>query len=1330
MVHIKPISTIIQYSSIFLLLFLISSKIFSQSIFTNYITGNNPSSINPFINGQIVNSNLSVSGIGFGSGLIANVGDDRYNLKAWSTGAFSAIDYIEFSLTPTANFKINFTSFSYTGSLSANGPANLVLRSSLDNYSSNIATLNPVSGNINLSSATFQNITSSITFRIYGYNALTATGTFSINDFTFNGNVTPTSPSIPVITSVLTASSIVNIPASSYFITANNFPASYNATNLPPGLSINTSTGKISGTPTFGIGSPYNVNISATNAAGTGYATLVYTIPLQTCSTVGVVKWDFESISPSSNTCTNLTVSNISRQNNNGTTALLTNAVPSSGYSNSTGNNNVGAATINGGLSTANSTYFEFTLTPATNYYSKLNGLQFGCKSTTTGPVNYSIRSSLDNYTTDIASSTLLNNSNWTLISTSLTSTQSGSGIGITYRIYAYNGTGAASNTAVWRIDDLQLQVEMIRVPPIKYAINSSANTFCAGGNGVTIGLSGSQLGVNYQLILNGNLNIGNAVSGTGSAFNFGLQSQAGIYSVNAVFDNTTCFSEMTNPVTLSINTINLWTGINGTSWNDVANWSCGFLPNEMTTEIIIPSSAPNQPSLNSDIIIYGNLNLQNSASVLSLNGKTLTLNGSIIGLGNLMGSETSNLIVETGSGANFNLRMNPTHQNTQSLNSYSQYRNSTITLTTPLFIKDVLNLSGTNSILSSNGNLTLLSTANSTSSVGFMGVNSDITGNVNVQSYFTGGQQLSKRGTRMISIPVLDNQASPNYIFEQIKDQMFFTGPGNTSNGFDLGGNASPNATTMVTQVESKMQGVYGFDLIEKILTRTIPAKAYFLFYRGDRTSKVYNKLNAPFADPENVTLTYKGIINKGTIQINATHTNNVGDNYNGICAIGNPYPSVLDFDNFLADNSARLEDILSIIKPDRTGQITKVGNVSTNDNFNVTGGSVAQSIRYIQPCQSFYVRVKNGQSGLLTFNESQKASSVTPVRLLSKRDRDGILNNTSSSSKVNQEIQSQSVLKMAINDGIINNETAIIFREDADENYTNEDAILLSNGIITCGTLTNDGINMAINLMPALKKSTTIKMMVNSETSNSDLKLIFSGLKAFTDNSIILRDKYLNVSTPINHSTNSYQFNIDKNINSSFGTERFELIIEPTKTLPLNLTNFFVENKGNSAFLKWQTEDLGKVLNFEIEKSLDGNNFYKIGEMKSIVENRLYTYEDKFPDKVAYYRIKQMDNNGNFLNSKILSYKTSLSDHPDKFSLYPNPVKDYFNLKSKDNYIHPLEINILDYNLQKMRTFIRNSNQEMQITIPDLSSGFYILQIRNQLTKEILFKTKFIKK
>ncbi|TAF45233.1 MAG: T9SS C-terminal target domain-containing protein [Sphingobacteriales bacterium] len=1309
---------------------------FSQSIFSNPITGTNPSYTNPYTAGQVVDANLSVSGIGYGSGLTATAGNDRYNLKSWPTGALSANAYIEFVLTPNSTFKINFTSLVYTGSSSANAPANLVLRSSVDNFTTDISVVSPLGATIGLSAAVFQNITNAITFRIYGYNAIAATGTFSINNFTFNGTVVPTNPILPVISSPLTVSNVINIPSVPYQITASNFPSSFNATGLPPGLSINTSTGRITGTPTSLAGSPYSVTISAINAAGTSSTTLVYTVSPQSCAVTGNITWSFDapSASPSSNTTSNLTISDITRVNNRSSLTMLEKSSISSGYLGVSGNYNAGVGVFDDVLNTSTSTYFEFTLTPAANYTSTLTAIEFGTRSSGSGPVNYSIRSSLNSYASDIATEAISNNSTWTLRTPSLSPTQSGTGTAVTYRIYGYGGAGATAGAVKqWRIDDVKLTVDVTRTPPTVYAITNNGTSYCAGGVGIAVGLSGSQTGVDYQLILNSNTTIGPIVAGTGSAISFGNQTSAGTYTVNAVYNGTTCVSDMSNPFNLSINSVNTWTGTTSTAWEDATNWACGVVPNAGTAQINIGTAA-NQPVLNSNILISGILNLQTGAT-LHINGQTLTLNSIIMGNGSLIGSATSNLVVDNETGAGFSLNFNQNNASNRTLNNYTQNRNATVTLSNPLWIKGVLNITSNTGVLGSGagtGNLTLLASAGNVSSISYLNAGADVSGNVNVQTYFTGGPQLSKRGTRMIAFPVKDNQAQPKYIFEQIKSQMFFTGPGNTSNNFDLGGNTRPNAVSMVTQDEFKPQGTYAFTVIPNLITRTIPATAYFFFYRGDRVNNVFNKLNEPFADPENVTVTYNGPINKGNIDIAVTHTPNIGDNYNGICAIGNPYPSIIDFDAFLTDNSARIEDIISIIKPDRTGQITKVGNVSTNNNFNEPLGSVFNTpntgIRYVQPCQSFYVKVKPGQSGLVSFNELHKASNITtPARLLSsptKPIRKNILN-----AKSEFTAEAQKVLILAINNQTINNETAIIFKDGYQTAYESVDAPLLSNPILNCATLSSDGVALAINLMPNVNKVNSVKLLIDAETSQTNLSLNFKGLSNFTNQNMVLKDKYLNISQPLDNATNNYVFGIDKSVAASFGSERFELQISPKATLALHITKFEVTAKNNTALLKWEVSSNKEIQKFEIQKSEDGLRFIKTGEtfINTDTQNNSYTFVDNYPYPTTYYKIKQINTTGSdYSEIKVLNNNIK---NPNDYQIYPTSVTDKLNINCKNNIPTNLSIQIISLNGNIIQTYKAQQASNLQVPMQQIKPGMYIVKISNPKSKENLYISKITK-
>src|SRR5208283_3500226 len=81
---------------------------------------------------------------------------------------------------------------------------------------------------------------------------------------------------LPVITSSDRASGTVGT-AFSYQITATNSPTSFGALGLPTGLTLDTVSGLISGTPTGAVGTS-SVTLSATNSGGTGSAPLTLTI--------------------------------------------------------------------------------------------------------------------------------------------------------------------------------------------------------------------------------------------------------------------------------------------------------------------------------------------------------------------------------------------------------------------------------------------------------------------------------------------------------------------------------------------------------------------------------------------------------------------------------------------------------------------------------------------------------------------------------------------------------------------------------------------------------------------------------------------------------------------------------------------------------------------------------------------------------------------------------------------------------------------------------------------------------------------------------------------
>ncbi len=93
-----------------------------------------------------------------------------------------------------------------------------------------------------------------------------------------------------------------------------------------------------------------------------------------------------------------------------------------------------------------------------------------------------------------------------------------------------------------------------VTVNPLPTIFNTTGGGgYCAGGSGVTVGLSNSQSGINYQLQIGG-VNKGSPVAGSGAAISFGPQTAAGNYTVVATNASTGCTVAMNGSVTVTIN--------------------------------------------------------------------------------------------------------------------------------------------------------------------------------------------------------------------------------------------------------------------------------------------------------------------------------------------------------------------------------------------------------------------------------------------------------------------------------------------------------------------------------------------------------------------------------------------------------------------------------------------------------------------------------------------------------------------------------------------------------------------------------------------------------
>jgi hypothetical protein len=116
---------------------------------------------------------------------------------------------------------------------------------------------------------------------------------------------------------------------------------------------------------------------------------------------------------------------------------------------------------------------------------------------------------------------------------------------------YTVVGTDAATGCSGAMSNPVTIVVDPL---PGVFVITGGGN-YCSGGTGVHVGLSGSAVGINYQL-MNGMSAVGSPMAGTGGALDFGLQTGTGAYTVVATDAGTGCMNTMTGSVTININAL------------------------------------------------------------------------------------------------------------------------------------------------------------------------------------------------------------------------------------------------------------------------------------------------------------------------------------------------------------------------------------------------------------------------------------------------------------------------------------------------------------------------------------------------------------------------------------------------------------------------------------------------------------------------------------------------------------------------------------------------------------------------------------------------------
>jgi CotH kinase protein/Lamin Tail Domain/Secretion system C-terminal sorting domain len=167
---------------------------------------------------------------------------------------------------------------------------------------------------------------------------------------------------------------------------------------------------------------------------------------------------------------------------------------------------------------------------------------------------------------------------------------------------------------------------------------------------------------------------------------------------------------------------------------------------------------------------------------------------------------------------------------------------------------------------------------------------------------------------------------------------------------------------------------------------------------------------------------------------------------------------------------------------------------------------------------------------------------------------------------------------------------------------------------------------------------------------------------------------------------------------------------------TLPVTFLSFGGRIRNSMIELQWQTENETDNLLFDIERSNDSRNFYKIGEVPGMGNSNTagtYHFNDLQPlFEANYYRLKQVDISGRLTYSNVILMRHS---NEQELAIYPNPVTTKLLVTGVNgtNNVYAIKNSVGQI---VMSGFLSENNT---IDVTKLKSGLYYITTGNAVLK-----------
>jgi hypothetical protein len=115
-------------------------------------------------------------------------------------------------------------------------------------------------------------------------------------------------------------------------------------------------------------------------------------------------------------------------------------------------------------------------------------------------------------------------------------------------------------------------------------------------------------------------------------------------------------------------------------------------------------------------------------------------------------------------------------------------------------------------------------------------------------------------------------------------------------------------------------------------------------------------------------------------------------------------------------------------------------------------------------------------------------------------------------------------------------------------------------------------------------------------------------------------------------------------------------------TGSLPVNFTSFTGIIKDNKTALSWSTVNEVNNSHFVVERSANGRHYDSVGRVQAgSSTSNTYSFNENNTNATSYYRLKQVDINGAYLYSSVITLKNSGSNK--EMTVYPTQATSTIN-------------------------------------------------------------------